>query len=172
MPNRLPRILQGSSVDDLCAVVYDVTARKRARVLPRPVFTVSPDGALATSIDFIRLQKVRKGMQSVISACNYCVAREFTFWLQPARELAQPGIQWHCVLPHLRSCDGLHVPRAALPRIASRLLWSALRCRIWLRVQPAGAAQACRRQMPSQRWPVAGGRPHRRARWLVSVLCC
>ena len=53
--------LQGSAPDDLCAVVYDVAARKRARVLPRPVFTVSPDGALATSVDFIRLQKVRKG---------------------------------------------------------------------------------------------------------------
>ena len=52
---------QGSTLDDLCAVVYDIAARKRARVLPRPVFTVSPDGALATSIDFIRLQKVRKG---------------------------------------------------------------------------------------------------------------
>ncbi len=58
---RLQPALQGSGPDDLCAVIYDVAARKRARVLPRPVFTVSPDGALATSVDFIRLQKVRKG---------------------------------------------------------------------------------------------------------------
>ena len=53
--------VEGSTPDDLCAVVYDVVARRRARVLPRPIFNISPDGATATSVDFIRLQKVRKG---------------------------------------------------------------------------------------------------------------
>lgn len=67
-------VLQGSTPDDLCAVVYDVVARTRARVLPRPVFTVSSDGALATSIDFIRLQKVRKGKQNTICPDRDCEA--------------------------------------------------------------------------------------------------
>ena len=68
----LPAV-QGSGPDDLCAVIYDVVARKRARVLPRPVFTVSPDGALATSVDFIRLQKVRKGKRNADLEHRHCV---------------------------------------------------------------------------------------------------
>ena len=55
--------VEGSTPDDLCAVIYDVVKRQRARVLPRPVFSISPDGAMATSVDFIRLQKVRRGEQ-------------------------------------------------------------------------------------------------------------
>ena len=51
----------GSTADDLCAVIYDVVSRKRVRTLPRPVFGLSPDGTVATSVDFIRLQKVRQG---------------------------------------------------------------------------------------------------------------
>ena len=32
-------------------------------MLPRPIFTISPDGAAATSIDFIRLGRGRPGAQ-------------------------------------------------------------------------------------------------------------
>jgi hypothetical protein len=60
--------VEGSTPDDLCAVVYDVVARRRAHVLPRPIFSVSPDGATATSVDFIRLQKVRKGEENDCNA--------------------------------------------------------------------------------------------------------
>lgn len=57
----------GTTADDLCAVVHDVVSGKRLRTLPRPVFSLSPDGKTATSVDLIRLQKVRQGVRSGIS---------------------------------------------------------------------------------------------------------
>ena len=33
-------------------------------MLPRPIFTISPDGRMATSIDFVRLGRGRPGEQS------------------------------------------------------------------------------------------------------------
>ena len=54
---------EGSTIDDLCAIVYDIAAKKRVRTLPRPVYGLSPDGKTALSLDLIRLNKVRKGVR-------------------------------------------------------------------------------------------------------------
>ncbi len=51
----------GDSQDDLCAVVVDVQSKRRLRVLPRPIFNISPDGTVAASLDFIRLGRTRQG---------------------------------------------------------------------------------------------------------------
>lgn len=43
-----------------CSVILDVVSRKE-RVLPMPVYTVSPDGKTALSLDFARLHNLRPG---------------------------------------------------------------------------------------------------------------
>ena len=44
-----------------CAVVYDVQQLTRARALPVPVHSLSPDGTMATSINFQRLDAALPG---------------------------------------------------------------------------------------------------------------
>ncbi len=42
--------------DGLCGVLFNVTARRRVRELPRPVYALSPDGSLAAAVCMKRLE--------------------------------------------------------------------------------------------------------------------
>ena len=42
--------------DGLCGVLFNVTARRRIKELPRPVYALSPDGTLAAAVCMKRLE--------------------------------------------------------------------------------------------------------------------
>jgi hypothetical protein len=44
-----------------CSVVFDIGTHARLRVLPRPVYSVAPDGTLAASFCFLRLHITEPG---------------------------------------------------------------------------------------------------------------
>ena len=66
------------------AVVMDAVANKPVRVLPRPIYCVSADGAQALSLDFARLHRLRPGY-------GYASAKE-EFADDPAPE--KLGVWW------------------------------------------------------------------------------
>ena len=48
--------------DGLCGVLYNVTAGRRVRELPRPVYTLSPDGKFAAAVCMKRLEVSTRGL--------------------------------------------------------------------------------------------------------------
>ena len=68
--------------DGLCAVLFNVTARRRIRELPRPVYVLSPDGTLAAAVCMKRLEvraralgqnraRVTKSSHPLDSTCSF-----------------------------------------------------------------------------------------------------
>lgn len=51
-----------------CSVVFDIGTHVRLRVLPRPVYSVAPDGTLAASLCFLRLHVTEPGVLSFLTA--------------------------------------------------------------------------------------------------------
>ena len=66
--------LAAESPEDLCSVVLDVQTKKRLHVLPRPVYSVSPDGQQAVSFNFSRLNAVQAGEETNFTCLCHCHA--------------------------------------------------------------------------------------------------
>lgn len=70
--------------------------RRRLRVLPRQIFNISPDGRVATSIDFIRLGRGRPGVLPVYCTDHNGAPEQCTALLHHSR---QPDHLLHRMLP-------------------------------------------------------------------------
>lgn len=69
---------QSSAADEappgqLCSVVFDISSRQRLQILPRPVYSVSPDGRTALSFDFGRMDVAQAGDSTeALQLCPVC----------------------------------------------------------------------------------------------------
>ena len=56
-----PNVDAKQQPQQLCSVVSDIETGQRVHILPRPVYSVSPDGQQAVSFDMTRLDVVQPG---------------------------------------------------------------------------------------------------------------